>query len=365
MTKKIKAIIAVGGTGGHVLPGCCLADHLNSLNYNVELVTDKRGLRFLEKFKYLKFSILHSFPLNKKNIFSLFITSTLIFYSIFSSLIFLILKRPSIVFGMGGYASFPICIAAVILRIKLIIYENNLFIGKANKYLSPFAQKIFVSSKALEGLSNKYFMKTEEIGNIIEKKILSFSKLQANNQNINKLNILVLGGSQAAKIFADILPDIFYQCKNNGVELKIFQQCLLEQNSKLNTFYKKSQIEFETFNFSNDLTNYFSKANLAITRSGSSMLAELTNANIPFISIPLPTSADNHQFKNALYYANKNFSFLVEEKEINNKLGNLLKKIYNDVSILQKLSRNQSQYSDKNVYNNINKALKKILDEKN
>ena len=132
----------------------------------------------------------------------------------------------------------------------------------------------------------------------------------------------------------------------------------------MNTFYKKSQIEFETFNFSNDLTNYFSKANLAITRSGSSMLAELTNANIPFISIPLPTSADNHQFKNALYYENKNFSFLVEEKEINNKLGNLLKKIYNDVSILQKLSRNQSQYSDKNVYNNINKALKKILDEK-
>jgi UDP-N-acetylglucosamine--N-acetylmuramyl-(pentapeptide) pyrophosphoryl-undecaprenol N-acetylglucosamine transferase len=208
-------------------------------------------------------------------------------------------------------------------------------------------------------------MKTEEIGNIIEKKILSFSKLQANNQNINKLNILVLGGSQAAKIFADILPDIFNQCKNNGVDLKIFQQCLLEQNSKLNAFYKKSQIEFETFNFSNDLTNYFSKANLAITRSGSSMLAELTNANIPFISIPLPTSADNHQFKNALYYANKNFSFLVEEKEINNKLGNLLKKIYNDVSILQKLSRNQSQYSDKNVYNNINKALKRILDEKN
>ena len=231
--------------------------------------------------------------------------------------------------------------------------------------MSPFAQKIFVSSKALEGLSNKYFMKTEEIGNIIEKKILSFSKLQSINQNINKLNILVLGGSQAAKIFADILPDIFYQCKNNGVELKIFQQCLLEQNSKLNTFYKKSQIEFETFNFSNDLTNYFSKTNLAITRSGSSMLAELTNANIPFISIPLPTSADNHQFKNALYYENKNFSFLVEEKEINNKLGNLLKKIYNDVSILQKLSRNQSQYSDKNVYNNINKALKKILDEKN
>ena len=53
---------------------------------------------------------------------------------------------------MGGYSSFPICIAAAILRIKFVIYENNLIIGKANKYLLPFAKKIFVSYKDLEGI---------------------------------------------------------------------------------------------------------------------------------------------------------------------------------------------------------------------
>ena len=81
----------------------------------------------------------------------------------------MILNRPSIIFGMGGYASFPICIAASILRIKLIIYENNLVIGKANKYLLPFAEKIFVSYKELEGISKKYQYKIVEIGNIIKK----------------------------------------------------------------------------------------------------------------------------------------------------------------------------------------------------
>ena len=70
--------------------------------------------------------------------------------------IYLLFNRPSIVFGMGGYSSFPVCIAATILRIKFVIYENNLIIGKANKYLLPFAKKIFVSYKDLEGIPKKY-----------------------------------------------------------------------------------------------------------------------------------------------------------------------------------------------------------------
>ena len=74
---------------------------------------------------------------------------------------------------MGGYSSFPICIAASILRIKCVIYENNLIIGKANKYLLPFAEKIFVSYKELEGIPEKYKNKIIEIGNIIREEILN------------------------------------------------------------------------------------------------------------------------------------------------------------------------------------------------
>ena len=83
------------------------------------------------------------------------------------------MNRPSIIFGMGGYSSFPVCIAAAILRIKFIIYENNLVIGKANKYLLPFAYQIFVSYKQLEGISEKYNNKVYEIGNIIREEIIN------------------------------------------------------------------------------------------------------------------------------------------------------------------------------------------------
>ena len=67
---------------------------------------------------------------------------------------------------MGGYSSFPFCVAATILRIKFIIYENNLIIGKANKYLLPFAEKIFVSYEDMKGISKNMIIKLIEIGNI-------------------------------------------------------------------------------------------------------------------------------------------------------------------------------------------------------
>ena len=70
----------------------------------------------------------------------------------------------------------------------------------------------------------------------------------------------------------------------------------------MSSFYNAAGIEFETFNFSKNLIEYFKKVDLAITRSGASMLSELTNFEIPFISIPLPSSAEKHQLKNAIYY---------------------------------------------------------------
>ena len=364
MSERTKVIVAVGGTGGHVFPGCNLGSHLIENNYNVRLITDKRGLRFLSRFKNLKFSILPASPFIKKNIFTLLLSFFVIIISVLKSIFFLTFNRPSIVIGMGGYASFPVCIAATILKIKFVIYENNLVLGKANKYLLPFAEKIFVSYKDLEGINEKYKNKVLEIGNIIKKEIIDYSKKDT-KKLIAKLNILVLGGSQAAKVFANILPNIFLESKKKGLPLKIFQHCLPDQSEKLKSYYEKAQIEFETFNFIDNLERLFPKINLAITRSGSSILAELTNACIPFISVPLPSSADNHQLKNANYYQKKDFSFVIEEKDIQYKLFPLLNEIFTNKSLLSSISKNQSQYSDKNVYINVSEELKKIINEKN
>ena len=359
-----KIIIATGGTGGHVFPAYSLAKHFIANKINVELISDKRGINYLRNYNDLKITQIKSATIFKKNIFLFLFSSLVVFYSILRSFIFLFFFKPNLVFGMGGYSSFPVCIAAKILKIPFIIYENNLHIGKANRYLLPFAKKIFVSHKELEGISEKYENKIIEIGNIIRKDILNFQIRHNINQQHKELKILILGGSQAAKIFAEVLPEIFKICKDRNIVLTIYQQCLPEQNKFLTSFYRNLNIDFEIFNFSTKILSYFSKTNLAITRSGSSMLAELINAKIPFISVPLPSSADNHQLKNAIYYEKYGYSYLVEQKDLNTKLFNLIKKISEDASLLDQIKSKQRQYSDKSVYENIDNELDKIIDEK-
>ena len=365
MNKKKKILIATGGTGGHVFPAYSLANYLIKNNYDVELTVDRRGLKYLKDYKNLNLIKISSSPLIKKNIFQFLFSIFIILFSILKSLIFLLFNRPSIVLGMGGYSSFPICIASAILRVKFVIYENNLIIGKANKYLLPFVKKIFVSYKDLEGIPEKYSNKIFEVGNIVREEIINSKMKNTQNNKFDDIKILVLGGSQAAKVFADKLPQIFEKLKNSEIPIKIYQQCQKIQNEQLSEFYKKAKIDYKIFNFTNKITEYYFKANLVITRSGASVLGELINIKIPFITIPLPTSAENHQLKNAIYYEKKGFGYLLAEKDINDQLYDLIKSIFKDKSLVRNILVNQNQYSDKNIFKNININIEKIINEKN
>ena len=364
MIKK-KIIIASGGTGGHVFPAYSLANYLKNKNFSVKLVLDERGSIYLKEYHNLNLIRIPSSPFIKKNIFKLFYSFFIISFSIIKSLLILILDRPSLVLGMGGYASFPICFAAFILRIKFVIYENNLIIGKTNKYLLPFTKKIFVSYKELEGISEKYRDKVVEVGNIIREEIINSGVSNDGITKFDSLNILVLGGSQAARVFADEFPQIFKKLKNSKIKIKIYQQCHHSQNDQLSKFYEKAQIDFEIFNFTTKIVDYYAKSNLVITRSGASVLGELINFKIPFISIPLPTSADNHQYKNAKFYSQKGYGNFLEEKDIKDKLYELIVSTFNNKSMLNAILLKQRQHSDKDIFKNLDNHIVKILNEKN
>ena len=362
---KIKIVIAAGGTGGHIFHALGLANNLIKDNYDIRLTTDARGLKYLQNNNEINFVKIPSSPLVKRNIFTLVKSILIICYSIVKSIILLSINRPYLVLGMGGYSSFPICIAAVILKIKIIIYENNLIVGKANKYLLSFAEKVFVSYKDLEGITENNKKKIIEIGNIIREEIINFKNYKDFEDKYENFNILILGGSQGAKVFAEKLPHVFKKLKNSGISLKVFQQCQLNQKEELSNFYKKENIKFELFNFTNKITEYYSKTNLVITRSGASALGELINVNIPFIAVPLPTAADNHQYENAKYYEKKGLCFLLEEKNIPNQLYGLIQSNFKDKTKINRIISNQRQYSDKDVFNELKINIKKIINEKN
>ena len=134
---------------------------------------------------------------------------------------------------------------------------------------------------------------------------------------------------------------------------------------RINKLYKRAEIEHEIFNFTDNIVEYYLKTNLVITRSGASVLGELINIKTPFISIPLPSSADNHQYKNAEFYFNKGYGYFLEEKDIKSKLYDLIIAIFEDKSSIKNILSNQRQYSDVDIFKNLNKQIEKIIDEKN
>ena len=127
--------------------------------------------------------------------------------------------------------------------------------------------------------------------------------------------------------------------------------------------YNNNNISYELFNFTFDIIKYYNLANLVITRAGSSALAEVLNCKIPLISIPLASSSENHQLKNAQYFNEKGLGIMLEEKDVNKGLFNLLESIHNDKSMLKSIETNQKKHSDKNVFVIIKKEITKLFNE--
>jgi UDP-N-acetylglucosamine--N-acetylmuramyl-(pentapeptide) pyrophosphoryl-undecaprenol N-acetylglucosamine transferase len=359
-----KILIATGGTGGHIFPSLSLANFLKT-KYELHIITDKRGLKYLDNKEKINIKTINSGTVFKKNLFQTFVGIIKVFFSFISSTFYLIILRPQLVIGMGGYSSFPVCVASYCLRIPVIIYENNLVIGRANKFLLSISKAILVATSNVQGIDPKYKKKVFSSGYLIRSQILNLKKDEIQNSEKKNLSILITGGSQSAKIFGEILPNIITRCCEKGIKFKIYQQCLDKQIDQIKKLYEKSKLEFELFSFSDDISKYFKKADLAITRSGASSLAELVNLRIPFIAIPLPSSADNHQFENANYFSKKGYCFLLEEKFVSDKLFEILADLNKDIKKLFLMKERMAEHSDKDVFSKTERVIKKILNEQN
>ena len=143
MNSKKTVVIATGGTGGHIFPSLSLADFLCK-EYEIEIFTDERGSKFLQDDQNYKIKKIVSSRIFTRNIFSILSGFFKFFISFLFSLKLLINIKPKLIIGMGGYSSFPVCLSGYLLKIPIIIYDNILVIGRANKFLLPLSKKILV-----------------------------------------------------------------------------------------------------------------------------------------------------------------------------------------------------------------------------
>ena len=317
---KKKILISTGGSGGHVIPAIAFYDHLKE-KFEVSLVLDKRGSDFINKKKY-DYKIINS-PRLTLNLLMLPITIIKLVIAIIKSFFFLKNNKVDILFGTGGYMSVPICLAAKILNIKIYLFEPNMVIGRANKFLVKFCTKLFCYSEKIINFPKKYIDKIFFINHLLRKEIYNYNNLDKEEINTN-VNLLIIGGSQGAKFFDQNLKNSIINISKK-FRIKVYHQISSSDIRDLEFFYKEYEIENKLFNFEDNIFKYISASNLAITRAGASTLSELAFLKVPFVAIPYKFATDNHQLENAREYEKKEACWILKEEEFNqNKLTTLL-----------------------------------------
>ena len=327
MSKNI--LISTGGSGGHVIPATVFYEHLKD-SYKVFVSSDVRGSKYLKKNNFELIVI--DTPRLSKNIFMLFLQMFSIFFLTVKSLLILKNKKIDILISTGGYMSLPLCIAAKILGIKIFLFEPNMVLGRANKLFLTFCKNIFCYSDKIINFPKKYEYKISLIYPLIRKIFYSYNSKSQKNEN--NFSLMVVGGSQGAKIF-DTNIRYSIQDLSKKFNLKVFHQTEKKNISILNNFYNQNNIDNHVFEYDDNFVDLLSNTDLCITRAGASTISELTFLNIPFLAIPLPTSKDDHQFQNANFYKKKDCCWILDQNDFNKD------KLY---EILAKIIENKSEY---------------------
>ena len=352
---KKKYLITTGGSGGHVMPATILYDHL-SKETDVIISIDKRGLKFLDKTFY-QYEIVDTPNIN--NIFFLPFNLIKMLFLIIKS--FFLLKNGKIekIFSTGGYMSLPLILAAKFLKLEIFLIEPNQVLGRANKFFLKSCKKIFCYSKQVKNFPETYKNKIITINPLVKKDIYEFDSY---NDNKDKFNLLIVGGSQGASIFDDNLKKSLVNISKKR-PIRIIHQTKEKNIYSLNDYYSKNNIENKILSFDKNLAQYMQSTDLCITRAGASTLAELSVMNIPFIAVPLPTSKDNHQFENANFYRSNDCCWLIEQDQFEEKIEEILEEIFNNKSIYFKKKENLKKLNYQNTWINANQKILKAINE--
>ncbi len=292
-SKKLITIIS-GGTGGHIYPSIEVLNKLKK-EYNICYITDNRGYNLYFK-KYIK-NEFKEISIHRYNITSPFKKGFLNKLKFFFILIVSIIKisnllyrnKPIFQIGFGGYPTvLPCLIGKFFFKINFYIHEQNVIMGRANRFLERFSSKTFISFERTFPL--RFLEKRVYCGTPIRK---IFNTKNIKKIRNNKFKILIIGGSLGSHFFSSSLVNCFLKIgKNYTDKLYLFHQVTDDYVDEVKKKYKSKNILSEVENYFLNINYYYKQADLIICRSGGSTLAEIIQLKIPSIIIPLPNSLD-------------------------------------------------------------------------
>ena len=314
---KTLIVLTAGGTGGHMFPADALANALIGKGCQVALVTDRRGGAYGETLQTIDTHKLRAGQVTGRGPIARLLGLADIALGTLQARSLLKRLKPTVVVGFGGYASFPAMIAAGWLGIPSALHEQNAVLGRANRFLARRARRIAVAYPDVHGVRPGDLGKLVVTGNPVRAPIAALAGAPYPNIAIGKpVNLLVLGGSQGARVFSEIVPAALAMLTpSKRKRLRLAQQCREEDIEEAARVYAEAGLSPDLASFFADVPKRLKEASLLICRAGASTIAELTAAGRPAILVPYPYATDDHQTANARAVAQAGAGWLAPQPQ--------------------------------------------------
>ena len=294
-------MLAAGGTGGHLFPAEALAVALQRHGVAIELATDERATRYGADFPARATHIVPSATFRGSNPVGVARTLWSLGSGVLRAYALLGTIKPAAVVGFGGYPTIPPVAAATLRGIPTVIHDSNAVLGRANKLLAPRVTAIATTFPGVVEHDPKLAAKATRTGNPVRPAVVAAASTPfAAPVAGGVLNLLVFGGSQGARVMADVVPPAIEHVPSDvRARLKVVQQARDEDIERVRSTYARLGVAAEIAPFFSDLPARMAQSHLVISRSGASTVAELAAVGRPSILVPLPHALDQDQLANA------------------------------------------------------------------
>ncbi len=361
-----RIIIAGGGTGGHIFPAIAIANALQTLDKNIDILfIGAKGKMEMEKVPQAGYliegldiagfnrqSLLKNIGLPYKLIKSFFQVK-----KIFQNF------KPHAVIGVGGYSSFPVLRYAQSKGVPSFIHESNSFAGRSNILLGKKATRVYVATAGME----KFFPEEKIMitgnpvrRNIAESIISRGDALRFFGLEDQPKTVLAIGGSLGARSINESLANHLTDFEKNGLQL------IWQTGKTTAAIYRQmgdGKKNIWVGDFIREMEMAYAAADIVISRAGAMSVAELCVAGKPTVFVPFPLAAEDHQTVNAMYLVNKQAALMIPNKEAKEKLVSTIIGLSKNEALENTLAKNIKQMAVLHADETIAKSILTIISE--
>lgn len=356
----MKALIAAGGTGGHINPGIAIANMLRDKGYEIIFLGTEKGMEtdLIPKAGY-EIKLIHAAGLKRKFTLENIKVLMTMRKGIKECEALIDEEKPDIVIGTGGYVTAPLISAAIKKGIPTLIHESNALPGKTTKL---FAKKVSCVAVGFEEARKRLPTKANVVctGNPTRMKS-GMDKISIKEKlGINKPLMLVFGGSQGAQKLNEVMVELINKNKFEDYEIiyATGQKHYDEIMGKVKDIPQNVKIEKYIYN----MEEIMNASDLVVCRSGALTVSELSIIGVASILIPFPYAAENHQYYNAKTLENINAATIIEEKDLDAEV--LLKEINAQMKEKEKMKQmgeNAKKIGRPDAIGNVEKEIEKLI----